>query len=144
MDKHTSEALNLASSQIAMAAEALICLRWAIDRTLMNEDLDGFIAIARIVLPTARGAMEAIESSIAGDHVRSALDAIAFIERETDGTMPAADFDRITAISDPSIERATVALQSAQEACRAPLGVVSSNCESSRDHTVEDSSWEVV
>lgn len=138
MDKHTSDALRRASSQIVMAAEALKCLRWAIDRTLMNEDFDGFIAIARIVLPTARTAMETTEPSSASDHVRVALDAIAYVERETDPTIPWPDFDRLVVIADPSIERAERAIEAALAVLRAPVrSVVLANRESLRRRSAQ-------
>ncbi|MCX4156145.1 MULTISPECIES: hypothetical protein [Paraburkholderia] len=105
-------------NQLETAVEALMALRWAIDRTLVDDDLPGFVAIARALAPAARSALAAVKPSPVSIHLNNALNAISYIEREIDPTMPTPEFDRLIGIADPSIERAESAISDAQALLR--------------------------
>jgi hypothetical protein len=101
--------------QLDTASEALMALRWAIDRCLDGGDFDPFVSIVRAMMPAARAALESVAESAAGSHLCAALDALGHIECLVDLNLPEADFDRLIAIGDASLERAEAAVCAAQD-----------------------------
>ncbi len=141
MHKQSRKSLEPVLSQLDTAAAVLMALRWAIDRTLVDEDLDALVAIARAMMPAARAALECTIESPVESHVRAALDALSYVEWLVNPELPEAGFDRLIAIADPSIERCQIAIDAAQAQIRKKTRRVSRSArESLRRRRVEDSS----
>jgi hypothetical protein len=141
MHKQSRKSPDPVLNQLNTAAEVLATLRWAVDRTLVDEDLDAFIAIARSMMPAARAALEAIKPSSVSIHLSNAVNALAYVESAVDLALVAPDFDQLIGIADPSIGRAECAIADAQALLREKVRPVSrSTRKSLRGHTVAETS----
>lgn len=135
----------LVLSQLDVASETLMALRWAIDRALEHDDLPAFAAIVRLVLPAARAALGSAQPSSADAQVRIAAEALIALDWAVSRAAMEPDFDGVIAAADPLIERCQIAVDAAQDLLRKKTRRTSRSTSGfSRSRITEDSSQGVV